>query len=61
MAADEGEKELIKDLIKFKEKHLEKIRQDKWENIQEKIETATKKYYAIWRRDYFSYHIEIMP
>ena len=54
MAADEGENELIEDLIKFREKHLEKIREEKWKKIQEKIEKAKKKHYAQWRKNFFN-------
>ena len=54
MAADEEENELIEDLIKFREKHLEKIREEKWKKIQEKIEKAKKKHYAQWRKNLFN-------
>ena len=54
MAAGEGEHELIEDLIKFREKHLEKIREEKWKKIQEKIGNAKKKHYAQWRKNLFN-------
>ena len=54
MAADEGEDELIEDLIKFREKHLEKIREEKWKKVQEKIENAKQKHYAQWRKNLFN-------
>ena len=53
MDADEEENEGIKDLIMFREKHLEKIREEKWKKNQEKIEKAKKKHYAQWRKNLF--------
>jgi len=50
---DGVDEELITDLITFKEKQS-KLRQAKWNNIQEKIETAKNKYYVQWRKKYFS-------
>jgi ribosome recycling factor len=53
MAAEEGENELIEDLIKFRENHLKKIRKEKWKKIQEKIEKAKKKNCAQQRKNLF--------
>ena len=52
MLYDTGD-DLLKDLSKFKKKHSEKIRQEKWDKIEEQLEMAKKKHYRKWRMEFF--------
>ena len=41
--------ELIFDMVEFRNKQVEIVRQEKWKKIQEKMEIAKTNYYKIWR------------
>ena len=43
-------KELIFDMVEIRKMESEKVRQDKWKHIEEKIEIEKEKYYKVWSR-----------
>ena len=48
----EEDEEQIFDMVEFRKKQNEILRQEKWKNIEERIEVVKEKHYKIWKKKY---------